>query len=131
MARIPSGKYEPTMATSQLFISHRAWARTVSQLWKRHTLQNGGSGRSRLEAYQSKFRSKKTILWPRACRARVSERKVVAWPLPQAEVIERPKMTTFNSLLHIQAATVVRGSGRGLCCRAGRRISSTCRARKA
>src|SRR5579864_4533855 len=60
------------------------------------TEQKGGSGRSRLEAYHCRSFSKKTILWPRACRARVRERKVVACPLPHAEVMERPKMTIFN-----------------------------------
>src|SRR5438552_5984425 len=60
------------------------------------TTQKGGSGISRLEAYHSRSRSKKTMRWPRVCSARARARYVVACPLPHDDVIDNPRMVIFN-----------------------------------
>src|SRR5581483_1944421 len=85
------------MATSHSRSLRRAVRKISFQFWKIWTLQNSGSGRSRLEAYHSRSCSKNSIEWPRLLRARARARNVVAWPFPHDDVIERPKMTIFTA----------------------------------
>src|SRR5690349_4141887 len=85
------------MATSHSRSLRRAVRKTSFQFRKIWTLQNSGSGKSRLEAYHSRSCSKKSIEWPRLWSARARARNVVAWPFPHEDVIERPKMTIFTA----------------------------------
>src|SRR5690606_30107019 len=50
---------------------------------------------------QGMSRSKKLMLWPRLRKALTRPLKVVACPLPQEDVIDKPKMTIFSFFMNL------------------------------
>src|SRR4051794_16478738 len=80
---------------------------------------------SRLSAYQGKSRSRKSTLCPSAVSSRTSARNVVAWPLPQDEVIDSPRTTMSNSFAFIATCSWPGRFGRLTAVRPARRGDHT------
>src|SRR5690348_15277412 len=105
LSKMPWYVYDPTIVRSARRTASEHWRTRSSKSLYSTTLAPRGCSISRCAAYHGESRSANKTEWPRRASAFTSPRYVVAWPFPQDEVIERPKMTMLSGLCNLKSSS--------------------------